>query len=580
MSDTGRTSEAASADEARDNTLGSDVSAGLINAVVSVPDGLASAALAGVNPVYGLYTSIAAPITGSLLASAQLMQISTTSASALAAGQAIAGYPETERGPALFLLAALAGVFLALFGVLRLGRLVRFVSHAVMTGFLFGVAAVLVLDQLAPLVGYSPRGANEVVQVIDLIAHANAFSAPTIVAGLLALGIGLALGRTRLATISSLGALVVPTLLVAGFGWGGVQLQRVVDVNPIPRGVPTPVLPDLSLLGVPLLLAAFSVAVVIAVQGAGVSQSVENPDDSRISPSRDMVAQGAANVASGLMSGIPAGGSVGQTALNVGVGARSRWAGVLAGVWMLAIVLLVPDLVGQVPMTVLAALMILAGIGAIDVGEARSIWHTGGAARWSILVTFVATLVLSVPVAVAVGVGLTVVLSLASAASGVTVLALVPVGDGRFAEREPPERLPSGEVTVLDVDGSLFFAGARTLAEKLPSPAKARRPVVVLRLRGRTRVGATLIDVLDEYADDLAEAGGRLYLTGVDEDVAEQLRRSRKLDLNRTVVVTPAADVIGASTERALGAARAWLGGARDGAAANQSAEPTAPDRP
>src|ERR1041384_6141331 len=115
---------------------GKDIIAALINAVVSVPDGLASAALAGVNPVYGLYTSVAAPISGSLLVSAQLMQVATTSASALAAGQAIANYPLGQRDQALFLLVLLTGVLLVIFGLLRLGRLVRFVSHAVMIGLL------------------------------------------------------------------------------------------------------------------------------------------------------------------------------------------------------------------------------------------------------------------------------------------------------------------------------------------------------------------------------------------------------------------------------------------------------------
>jgi SulP family sulfate permease len=540
------------------STLRSDVVAGLINAVVSVPDGLASAALAGVNPVYGLYTSVAAPICGSLLTSAQLMQIATTSASALAAGQAIAGYPEDQRDQALFLLVVLIGVSLAVFGLLRLGRLVRFVSHAVMTGFLIGVAAVLVLDQLAPLVGVSPRGPNEIVQFVDLLAHVAQFSVPTILTGLLALGIVVGLGRTRLATLASLVALVVPTLLVALLGWGGVQ--RVADVSPIPRGIPTPALPDLALLSPALLLSALAIAVVIAVQGAGVSQSVENPDDSPVNPSRDMLAQGAANVASGLLSGIPGGGSVGQTALNVSVGARSRWAGVLGGVWMLAIVLLVPGLVSQVPMAVLAALMILAGIGAIDVREARSIWNTGGSARWSILATFLATLVLPVPQAVAAGVLLTIVLYLASSASDVTVRALTPLGDGRFSEGMPPQRLPSNAVTVLDIYGSLFFAGARTLEEALPSPEGTTRPVVVLRLRGRTRAGATLIEVLDEYADELTEVGGRLYLSGLDERLIAQLTGAAKLDLKETVRLVPADEILGASTTRALASASEWLG--------------------
>ena len=133
------TPEAKTADESRGSVWRKDIVAGLINAVVSVPDGLASAALAGVNPIYGLYTSIAGPIAGSAIVSAQLMQIATTSASALVAGQAIAAYPAERRADALFLLVVLTGAFLALFGLLKFGRLVRFVSHGVMTGFLIGV---------------------------------------------------------------------------------------------------------------------------------------------------------------------------------------------------------------------------------------------------------------------------------------------------------------------------------------------------------------------------------------------------------------------------------------------------------
>jgi sulfate permease, SulP family len=546
-----------------------DFLAGLINAVVSVPDGLASAALAGVNPVYGLYSSIAGPIGGSLVVSAQLMQISTTSASALAAGQAIAGFPSEQRDQALFLLVLLTGVFLGIFGVLRLGRLVRFVSHAVMIGFLSGVAVVLILDQLAPMLGLSPRGANEVIQFLDLVAHAGQLSVPTLLMGLVALAILIGLGRTRLANLSSLVAIVVSSVVVFILS---LDVQRVVDVSPVPRGIPMPVMPNFALLTPDLFLAALAIAVVVAIQGAGVSQSVENPDGSPVDPSRDMLAQGVANAASGVFSGIPAGGSVGQTALNVSVGAQSRWAGVLGGAWMLLIVLLVPDLVGQVPMTVLAALMIMAGISAVDLREVRSIWNIGGAARWAILATFVATLVMSIPQAVAVGVLLTSVLYVFSSAKDVTVRALIPLGDGRFSEGKPPARLPSNAVTVLDVYGSLFFAGARTLADALPSPRNAVRPVVVLRLRGRTRVGATLIEVLDEYADDLAEVGGRLYLSGVDEELAEQLRNIGKLDLEEGVHLVPAGPILGASTAQAWTLASAWLGSTHAGATGTQKA--------
>src|SRR5690606_30626467 len=229
---------------------------------------------------------------------------------------------------------------------------------------------------------------------------------------------------------------------------------------------------------------------------------------------------GVGNMLSGSLAGIPAGGSVGQSALNVSVGARSRRAGVFGGLWVPVIVLLIPGLVGGVPMAVLAALMIVAGISATDIREARSIWNTGGAARLSIVITFIATLALSIPIAVSVGVLVAAVLYLMSAASDVTVRMITRTDDGRLSEVTPPTQLPSNAVTVLTIYGSLYFAGARTLMESLPSPKGTTRPAVVLRLRGRTRVGATLIDVLDDYADSLADVSGRLYLSGVDEDVS------------------------------------------------------------
>ena len=130
--------------------------------------------------------------------------------------------------------------------------------------------------------------------------------------------------------------------------------------------------------------------------------------------------------------------------------------------------------------------------------------------------------------------------------------AIVPCDDGSFAEAKPPAELPSRAVTAIAVYGSLFFAGARTLERALPRPAGATWPVVVFRLRGYTRAGATLVEVLDRYADDLADVGGRLYLSGVDEELASRLPRAGKLDLDEAVRLIPADAVIGASTREAL----------------------------
>lgn len=390
----------------------------------------------------------------------------------------------------------------------------------------------------------------------------------TIAVGVAALVIMVGLARTRVATLSSLVALVVPSLVVVVVGLPSVL--RVDDVASIPSGFPALSLPDVSLLSVDLVLAAFSLAAIIAIQGVGVSQAVENPDDSEISASGDMLAQGVGNIAAGLFSGIPAGGSVGQTALNVTVGARSRWAGVLSGVWMLAFVVALPAVVAQVPMTVLAALMIIAGVGAISSREARAIWTAGWPARASILVTFAATMVLSIPLAVALGVVLSVLVFVARSGSDIRLRHLQPVDGGGFVELdELPAEVADRAVTVLEADGSMFFAGARTLAERLPSARGSTEAVVVLRLRGHSEIGATFIAVLDDYADDLQAGGGRLHLTGLSPEMATQLRLSDKLDLGDTVHLATARPRRGASTHEAVEDARTWLGRRREAPAEN-----------
>jgi SulP family sulfate permease len=104
---------------------------------------------------------------------------------------------------------------------------------------------------------------------------------------------------------------------------------------------------------------------------------------------------------------------------------------------------------------------------------------------------------------------------------------VAPREDGRFEERPAPAALASGHVAILEVYGSLLYVGSRTLQARLPDPAAAQSPVVVLRLRGRTTLGATFIKVVTDYADRLADADGRLYLSGLQPDLTERLRRTR-----------------------------------------------------
>ena len=537
--------------------LVADMVAGFTNAVVSVPSGMATAALAGVNPVYGLYATVVSPTVGGLFTSSQVMQIATTGASALTAGQAIAVYPAEERGAALFVLVGLAGLFLVAFGLLRAGRLVRYISYPVMTAFLSGVAAALLMDQAAQFAGYSSQVPFTLGAFVDLLVRLNEVSWTTVAIGSIALVIMVSLARTPAAGGASFVALVVPT--VVAFWWRPEGVALVRDVSEIPAGPPPFELPDLTVLTPGLVGSAVALAVVIAVQGAGVSQAVLNPDGTRADTSRDMLAQGLGNTAASFFNGMPTGASVGQSALNVQVGARSRFAMIFHGLGMLVIIVLASQLVGLVPMTVLAAILMVAAFRAIRFTAMRSIWQVGGSARWAMAVTFLATLLTTVPMAVAIGVVLSLVLFIVRAGQAVEVHGLEIDDEGLIHVVPAPETLRSHAVTVLDVDGSLYFAAARTLRERLPPASSGQGAAVVLRVRGNTQIGATFIEEINDYAEQLARRGGRLYLSGVTTKLALRILRSERVALDEEVILVPGEEILGASLREAVGLAHEWV---------------------
>ncbi|MFB8004111.1 SulP family inorganic anion transporter [Nocardia sp. NPDC056000] len=500
----------------RDRMTRADVVAGLPGAVGSVPDGMAAGVLAGVSPVAGLYASMAGPLFGGLATSTQLMVISTTSASALAAGSALSDVAAEDRASALVLLTLIAGVVMIAAAALRLGRYTRFVSHSVMTGFLLGIAANIVFGQLPDLTGVSARGDVAAGKAVYVVTHPGEIDVPSLVTGTLAIALLVGLARTRLRLIASLGALVVPTLLVLAAGWDSVR--RVSDAGAIPSGFPLPHLPDITAISPSLIGGAAAVAVIVLVQGAGVADAAPNPNGRRSQANRDFTAQGVGNVAAALFRGMPVGGSVGQTALNSAAGARTRWAAIWSGVWILAILVAFAGVVGRVPMPTLAAVLIVAAIGSLDPTRVSAIWSSGFTSRVALAVTFLATLLLPVTAAVGFGVALSLLLQLNQEAMDLKVVRLRVDGD-RLVEEVPPKRLSDNEIVILDVYGSLFYAGARTLQARLPDPAGAHAPAVILRLRGRTTASATFLTVVADYAHRLDASAGRLYLSGVDQGI-------------------------------------------------------------
>ena len=540
--------------------LRQDVVAGLTSAIGNVPEGMADSLLVGVNPVYGLYASIMGPFIGGMLSSTQLMMVATTSATSLAAGQMLINLPAEQRDNALFLMVILIGVFQILFGLLKLGQLTRFVSYSVMTGFLAGLAMLLILSQLPTAAGYAATGGNKLTQAIDLLLHIAEINILSLALAVLTLILAVILSQTRLGHFASIVAIAVPSLLVLFFQLEGVEIVR--DISEIPRGFPTPVLPEFSQ-AINVVSGAASIALIILVQAAGVSQSVPNADGAPRSISRDIVAQGAANLASGFFRGLPVGGSLSGTAFALVAGARTRWALIFTGLWMAVIVLIIPGIVGYIAMPALGALLILAGFRSLKPSDISSVWSTGWGSRIAALVTFIGTLILPIQLAVGLGVLLSAILYINNSSTDVSLVQLVKRPDGQIEERNAPKKLSSHEVTVLDIYGHLFYAGARTLEGQLPAPEGTQSPVVVLRMRGYNHFGATLLDVLSDYAEKLKSVGGRLYLSGMSEAAYDQVVESGRIKLMGPVHAYEAEPVVWESTTDAVTDARTWLVGQR-----------------
>lgn len=536
--------------------LGREAAAGLTTAVGSVPDGMANALLAGVNPIYGLYANMVAPIAGGALSSSRMMVINSTSASALIAGQALVSTPQDQRAEALFLLVLIAGALQVAFGLLRLGRLTRFISFSVMTGFVAGIGIVLMLSQLPTVTGYDAGDGNAMQRAFEVLGHLGDVEPASVAVAGSTLVLGLLLRRTRLASTGTLVALVVPSVVVAVAGIEGVAV--IGDIGAIAAGFPVPSLPSPSALSAGVVTGAVSVAIVGLVQGAGVSQSVSDPGGARSSMSRDFIAQGAGNVASGLFRGLPVGGSLKGTVLNVSSGGRGRRAVVLSGIWMIAIVVVLSGLVTEVAMPALGALLILISSSSIKPDDITAVWRAGWPARLAAATTFACALLLPIQVAVAAGVLLAALLHVTSASTDVSLVELVERPDGRVEERRAPQRLPSRAITVLDVYGSLFYAAARTLERRLPRP-DGPRPVLVLRLRGRPALGATAVDVLASYAERLQAVGGRLYLVGLSEGARAEMMRDERFRPAAGIEIYEATPVRGESTRQARAAAEGWL---------------------
>ena len=541
---------------APDRSLLHDLVAGLTVGASQVGNAMAYTMLAGVPPVHGLYAVAAGTSSGGLTAGSQRMPIVPTAALCLAAGGALATLPPPQRVAGLFTLAVLTGALMLVLGLVKAGGLVRFVSNAVMIGLMAGIGVQILLSQLGALTGFSSRYDNKLLKAADLFIHPGASDVETTVIGFATVLLVVVLRRTRLKLFAMALALLVMTVAVALLSLESVAV--VGDIAPIPRALPWPQLPDLSLVPT-LLVPALSLVIIGLVQGAGISRTVPNADGSFGDTSRDFVGHGVANIFSGLFSGGVVGGSVQATALNVGAGARTRWAAVITAAFVVIVILAAAPLVQQVPLAVTAGILIVAASSALQPRAALDVWRADKMSAAVMLVTFVLVLLVPLQYAVLAGATISVLKYIYLASLDVHVTQVVTDNDGRLRETAAPSALASRSVTVLDIYGSLFFAAAPKIRESLPSVGDARSPVVVLRLRGRGTLHSVTIALLREYAGQCAAREGRLYLAGVGPDMEDQLRRTGVLGMLGQDAVVAATDELYGACATAQQRGESWL---------------------
>ena len=528
---------------------------------------MASALLAGINPLTGLYTMIIATPIGALFTSSEMMHISTTSALSLAVASSLVGMSPDMKLQAVYMLALMVGVIQITLGLLKLGSLVRFVPFSVMTGFLNGVAILIILGQFRDFTGYSSPFSNRVMQAVDTVVNFTQIVPPIFIVGMATVFLILLFNRFRRTKPYSLVlAMVIASTLAALPGFDLVP--KVGDVTDVPSTLPRFYLPDFSLL-LSLIVPAFALSIIGLVQGAGISQGYPNPDGKFPDPSGDFFGQGVANLASSFFTGMPSGGSLSGTALVISSGARTRWANIFVGILIAIIILLFSQVVELIAMPALAGLLMVIGFQTIKPTDIMTVWQTGLTPRVVMLITFVGTLIMPLQFAVLLGVAISIVLYISQQANRIKLVEIIPQAGGFPLEIPAPAQLESHKITMLFPYGSLFYAAAKTLEENLPAAEGSQNAVVIFLLRGYDQFGSTMIGVLDRYARTVQGHGGKVILAGLSEGVLTQLERTGLLEIIEKESIFMATDEFGMAANQAFEYAQKWL------EAAEQQAIPT-----
>ena len=539
-------------------TFGADLMAAVIVTIMLIPQSLAYALLAGLPAQVGLYASIAPLLLYAIFGTSRTLAVGPVAVvslmTAAAVGQ-IAAPGTAEYLGAAIAMAVLSGLMLLAMGLLRLGFIANFLSHPVISGFISASAVLIAVGQLPALLGISAPG-HTLPHIAQGIADGLPDLAPiTLLIGSAALGF-LWAARTRLkpallrlgvapgtAAVLVRAAPVLAVALTTVASWAfGLQARGVAVVGDIPSGLPMPALPPLNpALWQAILLPAALISLVGYVESVSVAQTLAAKRRQRIDPDQELVALGAANIGAGLSGGFPVTGGFARSVVNFDAGAQTPAAGAFTAIAIALATLFLTPLLYHLPKATLAATIIVAVLGLVDLAALRRVWAINRADFAAMATTILLTLGLGVEAGIAAGVVLSLLLHLyRTSKPHVAVIGQVQ-GTEHYRNVLRHDVVTTPEVLALRIDEALYFPNARFLEDTLLA-AVADDPCirhVVLNCVAVNDIDSSAVESLEASNARLHDAGVTLHLAEVKGPVMDRLRRTALLqDLSGAVHLT------------------------------------------
>lgn len=496
---------------------------------------MAYAVIANLHPIYGLYAGIVSAIVGSFFLSSRHVVTGPTATVSLIVAGILYGV-EADPEIAVIYLGIMTGIFQVLFYFLQLGNLARFVSDAVVLGFVVGSACVIVGGQVMSMVGApSIRSSYFVIRlyygVKELLLKPATINQLSIAVGGSTVFLLFALRWIDKRIPSSLLLLLAGALMS---WWFHLDQYGVEIVGKIPSAVPSLSLPDTSnlylveeLFGGALALALFG-----SVQCVSIGKSIAGLSRETLDENRELLGQGLANVFVGFLNGYPVAASFSRSFLNFNVGASTQLSTLLCGVLIATLTAVGSTIIYYVPLAVLAGIIIVVVIDVIEIEETYTVLTTTLEDRIAFLSTFLGVLLLQLDLAIYLGVAVSLVLYLREATRLDLKEYIVDKNGNLKHITHPSERLEP-RVSVIDVNGEAFFGSADQIQDRVRELCENSDSlrVIILRMKNAGNIDITGAAVLRQIAMELRENGKTLMLCGTTPRVREVLEQANVTDV-------------------------------------------------